>query len=191
MNKKILILLILLCCLNTVYGASTIEVSDDNITFRTANTVFDGGIVSVVGLECDTIYHFRINEGTGFQYYTQKTEVCGLSQMEIALLIFLSVLIIGGLTATIMTNNFMRLVYALFTGLVILVTLNITANLAESNDVGENIINVLWTFYTVSLWLYVFAFFIVLILLIIYLRIRRNPPPHMGSPLQDSTYMRR
>lgn len=188
MKNKIILLIIMILLITPLIQASSLEVSLDNVTFRNANIVVEDNIVSVVGLECDTEYYFRVNNA---EYFKQRTEDCGLNQMEIALLLFLSVLVIGGIIGSIVTSGFFRFVYLLFAGLMTLVTLNITANLSESAGLSAEIVNVLWTVYTVSLWLYVFMFFTILVLFIIYLRIRRNPMPTMGSPLQDSSYLKR
>jgi len=185
-------LILILLMIPMVLGSSTLEVSKDNVTWKTANTVVENQTVSVVGLDCDTLYYFRINETGGeYNYSLQKTEDCGLSEMEIAILLFLGVLIVMGGLATIFTSSYSRFVFMLLTGLVIVITFNVSANFAEDAGVSTDIVNVLWTTYTVVLWLYVFLFFSVLVIFLLYLRVRNTRPPDMGSPLTDSPYMRR
>jgi hypothetical protein len=171
---------------------SSIEVSIDNSTWKNANIVSAGNIASVVGLQCDTIYYFRIIDGAGYEYEQTKTNACGLSEMEIAILIFFGILILVFGALTIMSKSVgMKGVWGLLTGLIMVIGLFVTAKLAEANVTNQGVVNVLWTVYRMSLYLYLATFFLVLAIFTTMLVIQKNKPPTMGSPLQDSEFMRR
>jgi hypothetical protein len=191
-TKIFTLLVVLFLCMPFVLATSTIELSTDNSTWKNANIVSVDNIASVVGLQCNTIYYFRITEGAGYEYDEQKTKSCGLSEMEIAILIFFGILVIVFGTLTVTSSSVgMKSIWGLVTGLVIVIGLNVTAKLAESTATNSAVVNVLWTTYRVSLYLYITAFLFVMVALMALAIVQRQKQPSMGSPLQDSHFMKK
>lgn len=181
------ILIVGLCLLSQATN-TTIQYSTDNVTWVNSNIISTTNDTStVVGLKCNTLYNFRIiNDTNGVVNVQQRTKPCGLSEMEIAIMMFLGILIIMGGFATYYFDTGLKLAFLLGTALLSLVGLNLAANFAHDAGVSANVVNVLWTCYTVGVILFFALVLYALYVLTTNLRIRKNPPPNMGSPIKDN-----
>lgn len=137
--------------------------------------------------KCNATWHitdigsYTLNSTSG---ETASIIIEGETEMELAIIIAIGILILLGAFFTFYLENSLKFVFLLGTVLLGVFGLNVAANLASSAGVSAVVVGLLWLAYRMGLYSFFALFFYVLIKLLMELRIRKNPAPDMGSPLK-------
>jgi len=173
-------------------NATECEISKDNITYSTINSTrymgcVDIGIATINKLSCGTDYTLRCkNTTTNWGYETFNTENCGVSEMEIAIMMLvLGLIAIGGYLSWYFKLP-ANIVPMLATGILIVFALNLLANLGIDAGLSATTQNLLWFAYKMSLYVYFGAVFFGLIGFLSYLKINKVKKPRFQSPMQQA-----
>jgi len=104
--------------------------------------------------------------------------------MGIGIIIIITMLIIFGAFMIYYAEGPLKFVALLATMLLLVFGLNVVANMATDTNMSETVINLLWMIYRMTLYSFFAMFFFVLVKFITLLKIERNPPPRIDSPLK-------
>ena len=104
--------------------------------------------------------------------------------MGISVVIIVLILIIFGSFLIYYAEGPLKFVALLGTMLLIVFGTNLLANMATDSNMSETVINLLWVIYKMFLYGFFAMFFFILAKLITMLRIQKNPPPRIDSPLK-------
>jgi len=139
------------------------------------------------GIRCNLTFNYSqrgsylLNFSSGDSASIVVEEV---DNIDLAIIIGLVALIALGAFFTMYLDNALKLVFFLGTSLLTVFSINVLANLAAEAGVAAHIVKLIWLAYQMGLYLFLALFFYVLIKLMVELKIRKNVPPNMGSPLQ-------
>ena len=104
--------------------------------------------------------------------------------MALGIIIILAILISFGSFMIYYAEGPLKFVSLLATILLLVFGLNVAANMATDSNMSQTVINLLWLMYKMFLYGFFAIFFFVLAKMITLLKIRKNPPPRIDSPLK-------
>jgi hypothetical protein len=157
--------------------AATKQGTRYNYTF--CNTTSPGiylvnGLGDIEGVNTVFSYDFEV---TYSGYYIDNT-------LKLSVIIICALLIAVCTFFTFYIETGLKFVFLLITFLLIPFTMNILFNLAAESGFSTVIVNLLKFAYRMAVYLFWAIFLYVLVKLTVELKIRKNPMPTMGSPLQ-------
>jgi len=155
--------------------------------------------------KADTVYNYTMcnTNVTGDYMYCVKGDPEGIVMVDcvsfeindrgvgirdntsnIAIIIVLLVIILLGSFFTYYMESGLKFAFFLGTVLTTVFTMNLIANIAADSGASLNVVNLLWFGYSTGLYIFWGLFLFVLYKLTVGLKIQKNPPPTMGSPLK-------
>ena len=144
------------------------------------NTTVNGNYIvnllgDVDGIATPVSYDFDVND---------RGVIVRDNTTNIAIIIVLLVLILLGSFLTFYLDEGLKLPFFLGTVLTAVFAMNVVSNIASDSGASQVIVSLLWFGYRVGLYMFWGLLLYVLIKLTTELKIRKNPPPTMGSPLK-------
>lgn len=193
MKKCIIIILLIFCMVGLASAYTEVEISVDNSTWEHLintenNSLIIEGYVDG-GINESTKYYFQLrhvyeNYTSNWSYVDVRTGVGGVDEVELAIILVFSCFILLSAFLTFYLEKELKLVFLLVTFLLCCVVLNLLSVLAGDGGASAGVVNLLWFVYKMSLYAFWIMFFYVLVKLLMGLKLRKNPPPDLGSPLK-------